>query len=111
MVIRMENRSAADVMEDKYKDRGWGQYDTSIKPSDNEPIKPLPITLEKYQMLMSLLGELAYTDQNEQVAAVYFELQRRASLGNGFDGLEVPHEEDIWNIGLDSSSEEEKKGR
>lgn len=109
----MENyqKSANEVVKEKYEDRGWSDK----KIDDNLPkekIESLPISEEDYQKFSCLLAKLALKDNNKELCATYFEIQRRAIYGNGYKTIKGMKsiEERLWTLGtgekINSSLEE-----
>lgn len=107
-----EYRTAADVLKEKYEDRGWEEgtnKDTRIIPS--KQIKPLPLSEEEYRNFSLLLAKLALHDQCPKLCETYFELQRRAFYGNGYSPIKELYEIEkrLWSIGTGEIIENDEK--
>lgn len=95
-------RTTADVVKEKYEDRGWNQSsDVSTRNTPIEPIKPLPLTEEEYRKFSMLWAKLALQDRDSKKCEIYFDLQRRAYYGNGYSSLKEMKkiEQEMWSLG------------
>lgn len=101
------NKSTKKIIEDKYEDRGWGDYD---QPEQKKaiPIEPLPFSFEEYKKLSLALAEQAYETNTPELYNTLFELQRRARYGNNYPDIEelAPVEEELWNKGVELSTKQ-----
>ena len=110
----MENyqRSANEVVKEKYEDRGWTEDNRLGDDLPKTKIESLPISEEDYQKFSYLLAKLALKDSNKELCATYFEIQRRAINGNGYKTIKGMKsiEERLWTLGtgekVNSSLEE-----
>ena len=104
-----EIRTADEVLQEKREERGWDQdQDTVIRL--REEIKPLPITEEEYRSVSLLLAKLALYDQDPKLCEMYFDMQRRASYGNGYPLMEEMSEieQNMWSLGTGEPVEKGK---
>ncbi len=100
--MQKDYRTTADVVKEKYEDRGWNQSsDISTKSTSIEPIKPLPLTEEEYRKLSMLWAKLALQDRDSKKCEIYFDLQRRAYYGNEYSPLNEMEkiEQEMWSLG------------
>lgn len=110
----MKERSFADRLDEKMEDRGWGKY-APEKIEVRDPIPKLPISEKDYQELSLLLGKLALQDQEgtlgRGLCGVFFEVQRRATYGNGYQKTEEMEkvERKMWTLGTGEVIEEPKR--
>lgn len=98
-------KSADEVFEEKRDERGWDRDDGNTRPRKTEPVIPLPLTNEEYQMFQSILRKLALYERNPDLCDLYFELDHRATYGNNYpqsEGVEEI-EQELWNIGTNRS--------
>lgn len=108
--MAIQERSAEDVLREKYEERGWNE-DTDLKIKPREEIKPLPLSEEEYQKLSFLLAKIVLQDRDENLCETYFELQRRAYYGNKYFPIDELKEveEEMWNIGTKEFADEQGK--
>ncbi len=94
-------KSADEVLQEKRSERGWDQEDEMIRHRDVEPVEPLPLTNEEYQVFQSILRKLALYEKKPELCDLYFELDHRATYGNHYpqsEGVE-DIEQELWDIG------------
>lgn len=102
-------KSTKQIIEEKYEDRGWGNYDkTEVK--ELPEVEKLPFTFEEYKKLSLSLAEQAYETNRPELYETFFELQRRARYGNCYPDIEelAPVEEELWNRGQQAFIDQEK---
>lgn len=95
-----EYRSSADVLKEKYEERGWNQ-ETQSSIKTGEKIEPLPLKEEEeYRNLSFLLAKLILQDKDYKLCETYFEIQRRAYYGNKYFPIEelAEIEQELWNM-------------
>lgn len=99
-------RSSADVLKEKYEERGWDQ-ETQSNIRTQEKIEPLPLSEEEYRKLSFLLAKLAIQDRDPNLCETYFDLQRRAHYGNRFFPIDELSEieEEMFSIGTEDAVE------
>lgn len=107
-----EFRTADKVLREKYEDRGWNQetdIDMNLEPT--EQINPLPLSQEEYERFSLLLAKLALHDKDPKLCEMYFDLQRRASYGNGYPFIEELSEieQEMWSFGTGEKMESSEK--
>lgn len=99
-------KSADQVLREKYEERGWDQDTWEQSQNTNrESIDPVPLSEEEYQLFQLLLGKVAVSDRNPNLCEIYFDMQRRAVYGNGYaqnDRMEEV-ERELWEIGMETS--------
>lgn len=98
-------KSADEVFEEKRSERGWDQDDEKIRVRETEPVNPLPLTNEEYQMFQLILRKLALYEREPSLCDLYFELGRRATYGNNYPQAEGVEEieQELWNIGTNGN--------
>lgn len=110
----MDDRTAKDVIDEKYEDRGCGECAPTTIPEGRQEPEKLPISERDYQTLSLLIGKLALQDQDKKLCSdlcdVFFEIERRASFGNRYNKTEELEavERKMWTLGTGQEIEEPK---
>lgn len=100
--VNLNNRTTADVVKEKYEERGWDlDNESNLETRSKEQINALPFTEEEYSNFSLLLAKLALKDSDSSLCDMYFELQRRAYYGNGYLPIEElsSMEQEMWSMG------------
>lgn len=100
-------RSTKEILEEKYEDRGWYDYDR-LEVKEIEKVEKLPFTFEEYKKISLALAEEAYEKNKPELYNTFFELQRRARYGNNYPDIEELStvEEELWNMGIKANIEQ-----
>lgn len=110
--MSQENRTADEVVKEKYEEQGWNQEtDLNRRRTTVEPVKPISLAEEEYKIFSSLLAKIALQDKNPELCETYFELQRRAYYGNGYSPIEemAEIEQEMWSLGTGEIIEDTEK--
>ena len=101
--VNLNNRTTADVVKEKYEERGWDlDNESNLETRSKEQINALPFTEEeRAQEAKMILAKLALKDRDSSLCDMYFELQRRAYYGNGYLPIEElsSMEQEMWSMG------------
>ena len=106
------NRTTADVVREKYEDRGWDlEQNSDVNIGKQEKINPLPLSDEEYKVFCLLLSKIALYDKDPKLCETYFELQRRAYYGNRYLPIDEMSEmeQEMWSIGTGEVVEKSEK--
>lgn len=106
--MQRNHKSAWEVMDEKYEDRGWGKYNMTPQKSSFEPVEPLEYSENEYRKLAVALAAKAIETQDASLCEAYFELQRRASFGNHYSSIPELEEieEELFTMGTREKSPE-----